>query len=186
MKLPSGAFFGAEIFPDRLKWCDKLSTIAELLESKRVHVLRLSNQSGASGEADLLLLKKNLVPRPKGAARRILLEALEEIGISIKKTSFDAIITSSPIDFDDAEQVRSNINDMIFVEIKSANQKRVKTDFSGFFFAITEGEIEASEKLGGRHKVFLYNKKNKHILVTSIPEILSRSKSMNWQVSVQL
>ena len=75
---------------------------------------------------------------------------------------------------------------MCFVEIKSANQARVKPGFSGFFFALTESEIVAAEALGKRHLVALYNKLTGELCLTSVPEILARAKSSNWQLSVQL
>ncbi|RQQ15535.1 hypothetical protein DF107_09070 [Burkholderia stagnalis] len=75
---------------------------------------------------------------------------------------------------------------MMFIEIKTANQKRVRSGFTGFFFALTEGEIAASEVLKERHCVALYNKLSNELLMTSVPAILARAKSMNWQVSIQL
>ena len=63
---------------------------------------------------------------------------------------------------------------------------RVRPDFSGFFFALAEGELIASEALGSRHRVMLLNKATGTMLLTSVPEILMRAKSTNWQVSVQL
>lgn len=59
-------------------------------------------------------------------------------------------------------------------------------DFSGFFFALTEGEIAASEALGIRHRVALFNKLTGNIKMTSVVEIVAAAKSTNWQLSVQL
>lgn len=72
------------------------------------------------------------------------------------------------------------------IEIKSASQARVKPGFAGFFFALTEGEIVAAEALGSRHRVALYNKLTGELQLTSVPEILARARSSNWQLSVQL
>jgi hypothetical protein len=74
----------------------------------------------------------------------------------------------------------------VFIEIKTANQPRVKPEFAGFLFALTEAEILAAEKLGGRHKVVLYNNLTGELLLTIVSEILGRSRSTNWQASVQL
>ena len=63
------------------------------------------------------------------------------------------------INFLDLNSIRVTISEMVFVEIKSANQDRVKEDFTGYFFALTESEIAASDALGNRHVVILYNKK---------------------------
>ena len=138
----------------------------EVIELKREHLARLVNQSGATGEIFVLDEMANWVPRPKGKGLRVLLSALEETGISIKGSSFDAISLphTNQFDFTDLDAVKSIISEMVFIEIKTANQDRVKEDFSGFFFALTESEIAASEALGHRHKVALYNKKTGNIL----------------------
>jgi len=114
--------------------------------------------------------------------------ALRDSGIIIKRSSFDAIALPEgrTVDFTDADAVKSNLQDMVFVEIKTANQSRVRPDFSGFFFALTEGELFASEALGNRHRVMLLNRATGAMLLTSVPEILARARSTNWQVSVQL
>ena len=66
---------------------------------------------------------------------------------------------ATKIDFTDPDAIKAAIGEMVFVEIKSANQDRVKENFTGYFFALTESEIAASDVLGNRHVVILYNKK---------------------------
>jgi hypothetical protein len=162
--------------------------LAELVGLKRQHILRLANQNGAMGEAHILSDTTRYVPRPRGRQLSNLMAALQDTGIVIKKASFDAIALPDgcSIDFSDPCSVQRHLAGMTFVEIKTANQARVRADFAGFFFAFTEGEILASEALGDRYKVLLINKTTGTVLLTSVPEILGRSKSLNWQVSVQL
>ena len=119
---------------------------------------------------------------------RTLLGALAESGIRIKASSFDAIALPAgvEVDFGDVTSVRAALAEMVFVEIKTANQSRVREDFSGFFFALTESEIEASIALGRRHRVVLFNKLTGSMLWTSVPELLNRSRSRTIQVSLQL
>jgi hypothetical protein len=80
--------------------------------------------------------------------------------VVIKGSSFDAIavLVTESINFTDPDTVRAALAKMTFIEIETANQKRVRPGFTGFFFALTEGEIAASEGLGSRHRVALYNK----------------------------
>jgi hypothetical protein len=160
----------------------------EVIKLKKNHIERLANKKGASGETGVLIQMENWIPRPQGIRLKILIETLKANGINIKGSSFDAIALPEniKIDFMDAIIIENALPNMIFIEIKSATQKRVKDDFSGFFFALTESEISASEQLGNHHKVALYNKLTGNILITSVPEILKRAKSTNWQVSVQL
>ncbi|MDU0370065.1 hypothetical protein ACFPAF_06650 [Hymenobacter endophyticus] len=161
---------------------------SEVIAAKRIHLARLANQQGAAGELLALHEEDTWVPRPKGNALKILLEALRETGITIKASSFDAIELpeGTEVDFLNKEQVRALLPAMVFVEVKTANQARVKPDFSGFFFALTESEIAAAEVLGNRHKVVLRNRLTGESLQTSIPDILARAKSSSWQLSVQL
>ena len=160
----------------------------EIIELKRQHLERLANQKGAAGEVKALEEMEHWVPRPRGKALKVLLSVLQDSGISIKGSSFDAISlpNTGMVDFCDPESVKAALPDMVFVEIKTCNQSRVREDFSGFFFALTESEIAASEALHSQHRVALYNESTGSMLLTSVSEIVSRAKSTNWQVSVQL
>lgn len=160
----------------------------ELILTKRAHAARLANQRGAAGEQLALSDMEHWLPRPSGAGLKTLLAELRTLGIAIRGTSFDAIhIPGVPhLDFSNPDAVRDAAPRMTFIEIKTANQSRVKPGFQGFFFALTEGEIAAAEVLGTRHRVALFNKHTSEILLTSVAEILARAKSSNWQLSVQL
>lgn len=162
--------------------------LSEIIQLKKEHLNRLANQTGSEGEISVIEDLEALTRRPKGQQLKNLLAALKRTGIEIKGTSFDAIELpqNCNLNLDDIESIEHLINDITFIEIKTANQERVKPDFSGFFFALTESEIAAAEQLGKRHKVILYNKKTAATLVTSIPEIIKRRKSATWQISVQL
>ncbi len=159
----------------------------DLINLKRQHVKRLANQKGAAGEAEVLAATVQYMARPKGRALDNLMAALKESGVVIKGSRFDAValLIDRVVDFTDAAAVKANLPDMVFVEIKTANQERVRPDFSGFFFALTEGELVASEALGSRHRVMLLNNATGTMPLTSVPEILARARSTNWQVSVQ-
>jgi len=148
----------------------------------------LANQRGAAGEAVALAEMDHWIERPSGSNLKLLLSELRETGVNIKGSSFDAIwlLGSVHIDFSNPAEVRAALPRMTFIEIKSASQARVKPGFAGFFFALTENEIDASEALGHRHRVALYNKITGELLLTSVSEILARTKSSNWQLSVQL
>ena len=158
----------------------------DLLAAKRTHLTRLANQRGASGEAAVIASMENWTARPKGAGLKILLGELLKTGVEIRASSFDAISLPAPIDFKDAAQVSHALPSMVFIEIKTANQKRVKPGFHGFFFALTESEIAAAEQLGDRHRVALYNAATFELVLTSVSEIIGRARSMTWQLSVQL
>lgn len=158
----------------------------EVIAAKRVHLARLANESGSAGEQHALLVMDRWIARPKGPALRALLEELAADGIKIRPSSFDALSMPTDIDISDRKQLRLHLREITFIEIKTANQSRVRSGFNGFFFAITESEIAASEQLGARHRVALFNKITGELMLTSVSEIISRSKSMNWQLSVQL
>lgn len=172
----------------RLGVTTPMMSLIEIIEAKRAHLARFANQSGAAGELSALAEMKSWVSRPKGKALQVLLAALRDTGISIKASSFDAVAfpPNCKVDFMDPESVASALPRMCFVEIKSASQSRVKPNFDGFFFALTENEISAADQLGDRHLVALYNKISGAVLLTSVPEILARARSSTWQLSVQL
>lgn len=158
----------------------------EVIAAKRDHLARLANKGGSSGEQHALLIMDRWIARPKGSALRILLEELAVDGVKIRASSFDALALPTMMDFSDRSQVQLHLPAITFIEIKTANQPRVQPGFKGFFFALTESEIAASEQLGQRHRVALFNKLTGELVLTSVPEILARTKSLNWQLSVQL
>lgn len=157
----------------------------ELIAQKRVHLARLAAKSGAAGEKEAILAMA-WVPRPKGAALKGLLQALTAAGTPIKASSFDALAISHPLDLHDAEAVAAALPTLAFIEIKTANQSRVQPGFAGFFFALTESEIAAAEVLGERHRVALHNNLTGELMLTSVPEIVAKARSMTWQLSLQL
>lgn len=163
-------------------------TPLEFVQAKRAHAARLANQSGAAGEVAAVGDHDDWIPRPAGAGLKVLLHLLREKGLNIKGSSFDAVHVPGirDLDFADPTAVAAALPTMTFIEIKTASQPRVRPGFAGFFFALTEGEIIAADVLGSRHRVALFNKLSGEILMTSVPEILARSKSQNWQLSVQL
>ncbi len=161
-------------------------TLLEIIKQKRVHLNRLANTSGTLGEQSAVMSMESWVPRPQGKQLSTLLTELAATGIHIKRFSFDAICTPVPLDFSDVTALREVLPSLIFIEIKSANQSRVKPGFDGYFFALTENEIQAAEQLGKRHKVALFNRQTEELLLTSVPEILARAKSTTWQLSIQL
>lgn len=158
----------------------------DVIAAKRAHLARLANQGGAAGEQDLILAKDDWVPRPRGVGLKVLLEALAETGISIRPSSFDALAIPTTINFSDRDVVREHLPQIVFIEIKTANQTRVQPGFAGFFFALTESEIAAAELLGPRHRVALFNNLTGELLMSSVPDIIARTRSMTWQLSVQL
>jgi len=169
------------------KWETQLNPL-EVIQLKKNHLARLANQNGATGEIESVKSNDSWVPRPKGQELKNLIQMLEAEGVVIKRSSFDAVSLPEDVsvNFNDVNSIKSVLHQMTFIEIKTANQDRVKEDFSGFFFALTESEISAAEALGERHKVALFNKKTSQIVMTSVPDIINRARSMTWQVSVQL
>ncbi len=159
-----------------------------LIRSKRAHVDRLSSQHGIAGETAAIVQDGTWLPRPKGPALRTLIAALAADGTPIKPSSFDAIAVPADlkIDLSDPAAVKAGLPRLTFVEIKTANQPRVRDDFSNYFFALTENEIEAAAILGTRHCVALFNKISGRMLITSVPQLLTRARSTTWQVSIQL
>ncbi len=162
--------------------------LIDIVLAKRAHVERFANRSGAAGEVVALAEMAHWIARPKGNDLKVRLAALRDTGVNIEGSSFEAISLSSAsvVDFSNAADVAAALPGMSFVEIKSANQIRVKPGFTGFFFALTESEIVAAETLGPRHRVALYNTLSGELQLTSVAEILARAKSSTWQLSVQL
>ena len=160
----------------------------ELLRRRRLHLDRLATTGGALGERAAAVQRADWIARPKGAALRNLLAVLAERGVTIRASSFDAVAVPPDVQLDllDLASIREHIARLVFVEIKTARQPRVRPDFAGFFFALTEGEIEAAVALADQHCVALFNALTNEMTITTVAEILRRSRSTTMQISVQL
>ena len=159
--------------------------LGDLLAQRNARIDRLSATSGVIAERTAIR-EMNWRARPKGAEMSLVLRELEKSGVRIKSTSFDAIAGAQAIDFLDQKQIRRHLPSMVFIEIKSTKNKRVKEGFEGYFFALTENEIHAAEQLGEKYRVALINSLSSEMILTSVPTILRHAKSKNWQLSVQL
>ena len=159
--------------------------LSEVIDAKKTHLDRLANEGGAARES-VAIETMDWLPRPKGRGMRVLLDELGKTGVKLKRSSFDAIAMCRPIQFNDPTVIQQHLAQMIFIEIKACNQKRVGPNFDGFFFALTENEISAAEQLGERYRVALFNRRTKEILLTAVADIVGRARSTTWQVSVQL
>ena len=97
----------------------------DLINLKREHVKRLANQNGAAGEIEVLAANVHYVGRPKGLGLDILMAALRESGVVVKRSSFDAIALPEgrTVEFTDKAAVMANLPDMVFVEIKTATRR---------------------------------------------------------------
>ncbi|WP_292039220.1 hypothetical protein [Massilia sp. UBA6681] len=65
--------------------------LLDILNAKRRHVARLAAERGAYGEAAVIAEMEHWMPRPKGKGLKVLLDALNNTGIAIKKSSFDGL-----------------------------------------------------------------------------------------------
>jgi hypothetical protein len=159
-----------------------------LIAERRTHLTRFANQGGREGEVELVTGRPEWLERPRGRELKALLRALDAAGTPIKGSSFDAIALPAGLEprLHDSLWIDEHLAAFTFVEIKTSNQPRVGPGFSGFFFALTEGEIEAAAVLGSRHRVALYNKRTGELLITSVEEILARASSRTWQLSVSI
>jgi len=106
--------------------------VSTILGLKREHLQRLASAKSAAGEVAVVQANAQWIRRPKGAGLQAILLALRARGISIKPSSFDAIVVPAllEVDFSNQASVSAALPHLLFVEIKTANQLRVKSGFS--------------------------------------------------------
>jgi len=129
--------------------------------------------------------------RPTGDGLRNVLAAMEEIGFpGLPSTGFDKIEVpreAGPhFTFESEVMVRRWCEEFLFIEVKTCTQIRADESFGNFLFSFPETEIRAAELLGDRYVVILYNKLTEKTLRTSIPELIARTSSTAWQLTLQL
>lgn len=152
---------------------------------------RGKNNAGSGAAAEKKALETfSWSRRPIGKEMINLLAVLHQNRKFIDPTSFDALTTKNgeEINFKSVDALSEIFDSLIFIEIKSGNQERLKEDFTDFFFALTYKEIQAALILEKQHMVVLLNTKpgKENILYTNVTALLERATSMNWQLSIQL
>jgi hypothetical protein len=142
-----------------------------------------SGQKTAKAAAAILVAKKAGFIIPTGRQRQNLLVAFAKKGKVVYGKAFDVAKLSGSVDLDDLAQVEEHLEQVTVFEIKSS-RKKLRSDFSGYFFALTAAEVLVAQSLKKQFGFVLVNTGTGEHLEMSLSEIFSRAKGIypTWSI----
>ncbi|PYI87022.1 MAG: hypothetical protein DME26_07635 [Verrucomicrobia bacterium] len=142
-----------------------------------------SGHKTAKVAAAILVGKKDGFIIPTGRQRQNLLVAFAKKGKVVYGKAFDVVKLSGSLDLNDLAEVEKNLEDIKVFEVKST-RKKLRPDFSGYFFALTAAEVLVAQSLKKQFGFVLVNIGTGEHLEMSLSEIFARAKGIypTWSI----
>lgn len=142
-----------------------------------------SGQKTAKAAAAILVAKNAGFIIPTAKQRQNLLVAFAKRGKVVYGKAFDVVKLSGSVELDDLAQVEKHLEQVTVFEIKSS-RKKLQSDFSGYFFALTAAEVLVAQSLKKQFGFVLVNTGTRVHLEMSLSEIFSRAKGIypTWSI----
>jgi hypothetical protein len=170
----------AATFSDRLRKAGRQGHWAVKIDP---NVTFQSAQSTAKKAVAILIAKNVGFRNPTAKQRQNLLVAFAKRGKVVYGKAFDVVKTSASVDLDDLAEVEASLDEITVFEIKSS-RKKLRPDFSGFFFALTGAEVLVAQSLRKQFKFVLVNTGTGDHIEISLSGIFSRAKGIypTWSI----
>jgi|SRR5882724_7533958 len=148
--------------------------------------LSVELQSGhktAKAAAAILVAKQVGFRIPTAKQRLNLLVAFAKRGKVVYGKAFDVVKLSGPVDLEDLTQVEQHLEKVTVYEIKST-RKKLRTDFSGYFFGLTGAEVLVAQSLKKQFKFVMVNTGTREYVEMTLSEIFARAKGIypTWSI----
>jgi hypothetical protein len=142
-----------------------------------------SGQKTAKAAAAILVAKQAGFIIPTGKQRQNLPVAFAKRGKVVYGKAFDVVKLSAPVDLAELTEVEKHLEQITVLEIKST-RKKLKADFSGFFFALTAAEVLVAQSLKKQFGFVLVNTGTGEHLEMSLLEIFAGAKGIypTWSI----
>jgi hypothetical protein len=142
-----------------------------------------SGQKTAKAAAALLVAKRAGFIIPTGKERQNLLVAFAKRGKVVYGKAFDVVKLSGAVDLNELAEVEKHLEQITVFEIKST-RKKLRSDFAGYFFALTAAEVLVAQSLKKQFGFVLVNTGTGEHLEMSLSEIFARAKGIypTWSI----
>lgn len=142
-----------------------------------------SGQKTAKKAAAILVEKKAGFIVPTAKQRQNLLVAFAKRGKVVYGKAFDVIKLFVHVNLDELAEVEKHLDSVVVFEIKST-RKKLRPDFSGYFFALTGAEVLVAQSLKKQFKFVLVNTGTREHIEMSLSEIFARAKGIypTWSI----
>lgn len=142
-----------------------------------------SGQKTANVAVAILVAKKAGFILPTGKQRQNLLVAFAKKGKVVYGKAFDVVKLSGSVDLNDLAEVEKHLAQITVFEIKST-RKKLRPDFSGYFFGLTAAEVLVAQSLKKQFGFVLVNTGTREHIEMSLSEIFARAKGIypTWSI----
>jgi hypothetical protein len=142
-----------------------------------------SGQKTAKKACAILLAKKTGFIVPTARQKANLLVAFAKKGKVVYGKAFDIVKLSGDFDLSDLSEVERNLASIVIYELKST-KKKLRPDFSSYFFALTGAEILVAQSLKKQFRFVLVNTSNGEHMELTLAEIFARAKGIypTWSI----
>src|SRR5687768_9126168 len=143
-----------------------------------------SGQTTSKKAAQILVAKDAGFFIPTARQRQNLLVAFAKKGKVLYGRAFDVVKVKVPINLDNLEDVERNLAMLVIAEIKSS-RKPLPPDFSGFFFALTAGEVLVAQSLKDQFRFVFVNTTTRDYIELRLSDIFARARGIypTWSIS---
>ena len=142
-----------------------------------------SGQKTANAAAAILVAKKLGFIIPTGKQRQNLLVVFAKKSKVVYGKAFDVVKLSGHVDLNDLAEVEKHLVRITVFEIKST-RKKLRSDFSGYFFGLTAAEGLVAQSLKKQFGFVLVNTGTREHVEMSLSEIFARAKGIypTWSI----
>jgi hypothetical protein len=120
---------------------------------------------------------------PTKKQKRALLVAFAEQNMVIYGNAFDILKVAGKVDLDSTEEIKGKLGQITLYEIKSTNRK-IKEDFSGYFFALTTAELLVAQNLKDQYRFAFVNVTTGKYVEMRLTEVFAKAKGIypTWSI----
>jgi hypothetical protein len=137
-----------------------------------------TKQRTAKRAAEILVSLSAAYVVPTQLQRSALLVAFAQAQRVLYGKAFDIVRCPIGLDLTNPTDIMSRLEEVSICEIKSTNKASVKPKFSGYFFAITAGEMLTAQSLGCQYSFMFVNTRTRECLEMSLQQIFARSRGI--------
>lgn len=142
-----------------------------------------SGQTTARKAAAILVGKGVGFLVPSARQKQNLLVAFAKKGKVVYGKAFDIVRVSGSVKLDELADVENNLQRITIFEIKST-KKKIPSNFSSYFFALTAAELLVAQSLKSQFKFVFVNTGTGEYLEMALNEIFARAKGIypTWSI----
>lgn len=134
---------------------------------------------------EILLEKSSQFRLPSALEREALAIAFARKRKVIYGAAFDVVRLSRELDLTDPDATTANLDAVELLEVKSTSRANMKSDFRGYFFALTTAELLVAQSLGTQYKFAFVNTITREHVELSLRDVFGRARGIYPTWSIQ-